>query len=111
MNHVQAQDLIARMMWSRGFGNKKGGVILAGEIVDKLEAEGAVLEPEPSLTGFAAAGVSYSMITIDLETSPTLLLYREGDETPIAAIHLDPKAECSAAGVSGHMVVREGEAV
>jgi hypothetical protein len=55
-------------------------------------------------------GVRYVITVLDepeLETDPTLLIFREDEEEAIVTAHLDSAAPCTAHGVDGHVVVRE----
>jgi hypothetical protein len=45
MNHVQAQGLIATLLWTSGMGNRKSGPLVADQILTRLEAEGVVSFP------------------------------------------------------------------
>ena len=46
----------------------------------------------------------------DVDTDPTILIFRDDEEVAIATIHLDPTARCTAwPGSVSHVVARAGE--
>lgn len=63
---------------------------------------------------FVSRGINYSITLLDegadVDTDPTLLLFREDEEEAVVTVHLTPHTTCNedADGVS-HVVVREGE--
>jgi hypothetical protein len=67
-----------------------------------------------SLTKFQARGVNYNVVLLDetdVDTDPTLLVFREDEEIAVATIHLTPGSPCVAYPddkYQSHVVVRAG---
>lgn len=76
------------------------------------------MKPSIGVTDIAEAviearGIKYKLAVIDddLDTDPTVLLFRGDEEEAVATIHLNPASECGAAlGDNSHVIVRpEGD--